>query len=103
MDLLFWTVVEHAALTTAVRAALLSRYSYSAPAEHTYAAIVSVRRELLGGIQIVVDFPFSFIAATYIGNTSGLEAAIDAECAARLAVIRNAEPLTSIVGRRHWL
>ena len=100
---IYWEIEQHAQLTAGVRAFLLERYGYTPAVGHTWAAIVSVGHAAVGGETCIGAFPFSFVAATYEGNTAGLEAAIDAECRTRLTALRNAQPLTSILDRRHWL
>lgn len=98
---IFWEVDDHAALTAGVRAFLQARYGYTAPAEHTWAATISVRHLNAAGEVCLGTFPFSFVAAGM--PTATLEAQIDAECRTRLTALRNAQPLTSILDRRHWL
>lgn len=98
---LYWSVDQHQALDAAVRAWLLANYGYTAPAEHTYAALISIRAEGAGGVTCVETFPFSFVLAGAL--TGDLEAQIDAEAKARLLAIRNAEPLASILDTRHPL
>lgn len=101
MEETFWVVDEHRALTSQVRTFLQATYGYTAPAEHTYAALVSIRRISPAGVTCVTTFPFTFVlAGAQAGDT---ESSIDAACRARLLAIRNAEPLASIVGRRHAL
>lgn len=98
---LYWSVDRHEALTAGVRAWLLAHHGYTAPAEHTYAALISIRAEGPRGVECVTTFPFSFVLAGAL--TGDLEQQIDEACRARLLALRNAEPLTSIVGRRHPL
>jgi len=100
--MIYWEVDESSSLTTPVRNALQSRYGYTAPAEHTHAAIVSVR-DVYRGETCLVTFATSFRAQDWTGNSAGLEAHIGAECTSRLTAIKNAMPLTSLLGRRHWL
>lgn len=100
---IYWEIEQHAQLTAGVRAFLLERYGYTPTAGHTWAAVVSVVHATASGETCLGTFPFSFVAATYVGNVVGLEAAIQTEVVARLAALRNTQPLTSILDRRHWL
>lgn len=96
-----WKVDRHQVLNATARAWLLATYEYTAPAEHTYAALVSILASGPMGTRCLVTFPYTFVLAT--AQTGALEAAIDAECRTRLTALRNVDPLASILDRRHWL
>lgn len=88
-------------LTAPIRAMLLAQYGYNAPGGDTYGVIVSVIREDELGTLCLAKFPFTFVLASYTGLTGTLEQDIAAAVAARLVTLRNAEPLTSIIGRKY--
>lgn len=98
-----WTIDDHRALSAPLRAALARDYGHTAAPEHTHAALVSIREDLPQSHTCLVTFAFSFDAGSYTGRAADLEDAIEAECRARLRGLRNAQPLASIVGRRHPL
>lgn len=103
MEGVYWEIDETSALTAPVRAALTTRYGYTADPTHTHAALVSIRHASLGSVTCLDTFAYSLRAQDWTGNAAGLEDAIETEVRARLRDIRNAAPITSIVGRRHWL
>lgn len=97
----YWIVDRHEALTPGVRAWLVANYGYTAPAQHTYAALVSIRAEGAGGVTCVETFAFSFVIDGAM--TGNVEAEIEAIARARLLAIRNLAPLASILATRHPL
>jgi hypothetical protein len=99
----FWQVESVSSLTTQVRNALVSRYGYTAPAEHTHGAVVQIIERSGSGVLVAQQFATSIRAADWTGRTGDLEAHIGDDCRARLLALRNAEPLTAILGRRHAL
>lgn len=100
----YWTVESYVALTAEMRTTLTARFGWSNVAGHTHAAIVAIRaRSVLKGNEHIETFVHSFVEASWTGNASGLENAIDAACNTRLASARNAEGPAAIVGRRHRL
>lgn len=97
-----WGVDKHQPLTPGVRAFLQTNYGYSAAAEHTYAALVSIRSENEGGNRTcLVTFPFTFILEGML--LGDLEELVDVACRARLRAIRNAMPLAAILDTQHPL
>lgn len=104
MEGTYWIVEAHAALTAGLRSQLTSRYGWVNQPSHTHVALIAIRTQSIDrGSEHVATFPYSFVAADWMTNASGLEAAIDTECRSRLATQRNADGLPAIAGRRHWL
>lgn len=101
MNNTYWIVDQHQALTAGVRTFLQTTYGHTAAPEHTYGAIVSIRQHINGGVTCLVTFPYTFVLAGM--QTGQLEALIDTECRSRLLALRNAAPLTSILGTQHPL
>lgn len=98
---IFWVVDRHEQLTAPVRAWLQATYAYVAPAQHTYAALITIRAEGPAGVHCIETFPYSFVVAGMLAGT--LEGLIDAECRSRMLARRNAADLITIVGTRHPL
>lgn len=108
MHVFVWSVDRHEQLTAQVRAWLVAQYNYTAPAEHTWAALVSIRVKSERGVTCAVTFPFSFVMAG--AKLGDIEAAIAAQCASRRPAIeasmltaRNLLPLSNILGAEYPL
>jgi hypothetical protein len=102
---LFWEIDEgHVlALSGAVRTLLVNQYGWTNVPAHTHAALIHVREQTVDGVRCLLTFVFSCDASAFVNLTADLEDAIEVDVRARLRALRNAQPLTSIVGRRHWL
>lgn len=96
-----WRVDQHAQLTAAVKAWLLATYAYTPDPTHTWGAIVTIRSVGLTGARAVETFPFTFIAADYVGHGSNLKAAIDAVVQTKVNAYVDAQDLDFLVGR-NW-
>lgn len=100
----YWTVESYVALTAEMRATLTARFGWTNVAGHTHAAIVAIRaRSALKGNEHIETFVHSFVEASWTGNASGLENAINAACNSRLASAHDAQGPTAITGRIHRL
>jgi hypothetical protein len=90
-------------LTPALRTWLANNHGWVNVPAHTHAALVNVREVSPTRTECLVTFVFSLTASAYTGLTADLEDAIAAEVRTRLRALRNAQPLSTIVNRRHWL
>lgn len=101
-----WTIdaAEMAALNPSLRTTLAQRYGWVNVPAHTHAAIVNVRESTPDGtFRHLAVFVFSCDAAAYNGNTAGLKDAIASEVRTRVNALWNAQPLTALAGRCHWV
>lgn len=102
MSRAFWEVDSYAALTTPVRNALLNRFGYVPPVGHTHAAVIKFGEDVPGGgTMLIGEFAVSYIASEW--TTVAMEADIATQVRTRYETHRNAQALTTIAGRRHWL
>lgn len=97
----WWRIEQHAQLTAGVRSALNTKYGVTLDPSHTYAAIVQIMEEAIGGERCLIEFPYSFVLAGSLGGN--IENAIDAECRTRITAAKNARPLIEIAKAKHPL
>jgi hypothetical protein len=103
MTAFFWEIDKDdvRTLTPALRTYLTNNYAWTNVPAHTHAALVNVRRA--DGCECVLTFVHSIDVTAWTNQTGALENAINDAVKARLLTLRNAAPLTSIVGVRHFV